>query len=112
MLYSILLLILFAGLSVEGQFNSYAIETGNIGRTFTTQNCPQKCRCMGLNHMELRFNSKNWKQETLFKENGYIPYKLTYPRGTDVICSGLAYVPWGLPTGKCDRLRRFNFLEK
>ena len=105
MLCSILFSILFAGLSVEGQFNSYAIETGNSARTFTTQNCPTKCRCMALVHLEqTEFDSQDWKVEPI-KENGHMPASQTQSRGTDVICSGLGYVPWGLPTGECHCLR-------
>ena len=111
----ILFSILFAGLSVDGQFNSYAIETGNNARIFTTQNCPTKCRCMALVHLEQTgFDSQNWKHETLIKENGRIPARQSQSRGTDVVCSGLGHVPWGLPTGECYWLRMslYIYFEK
>ena len=80
-----------------------------------TQNCPTKCRCTALVRLEQTgFDSQNWKYETAIKETGRMPARLSQSRGTDVVCSGLGYVPWGLPTGECDclRINLYIYFEK
>ena len=96
MIFLSVLLIVF---SVKAQYYSYA--NGNSGRTFRTRSCPVKCRCMALVQREQLSDSHDWKVNGLSEKTGNMPLKPTPLRGTDALCSGLGYVPWGLPTGEC-----------
>ena len=93
-----LLSLLFVGMSVKAQYYSYA--NGKSGRTLRTRNCPVKCRCMALVQREQILDSQDWTFDGLSEKTGNMPLNPTSMQGTDVVCSGIGYVPWELPTGE------------
>lgn len=88
------------GINSQILYNNYQTGYENGALTFEVGNCPLKCRCMALSHLESRMTARGWQSDGIGEGVWKGAEGQDILRGVEVVCSGLSHVPWLLPDGE------------